>query len=80
MQNLNNYYNTGDKRSLIKTYGERIVYPENNANHIQTFKSNNYKIVNEQTMNDIKEQREVKKNVSDFGSTFKQHDEAHNRL
>jgi len=75
--NLANYYNQGDKRSLIKTYDEKIEYPENSKYHIQTFKSNNYKMLTRENMKHIEEERIVNKNVSDFGSTFRKHDETH---
>ncbi|KRX02786.1 hypothetical protein PPERSA_02276 [Pseudocohnilembus persalinus] len=78
--NLNNYYNIGDQRCLIKTYGQKINYPENSANYIQTYKSNNYKMINEDNIQHIKAERKVPTNVTDFGSTFQRHKETHDKF
>jgi len=77
---LNNYKTYSDCRPLTKAIEERKDYPEAQTS-IQTNHSKSYSILNQtnlqKRLNDV--QREVKMNISDFGSTFRKHGEDHER-
>jgi hypothetical protein len=78
---LKNYQGYQDCRPLTKTIQERKDYPE--AQHsIQTNKSTKFALLSHENLqrqgNEIV--RDVKTNITDFGSTFKKHHEDHERF
>jgi len=78
---LNNYKSYQDCRPLVKTVQEAKTYPENHTS-IQTNRSKTFALINDANMQkyatEIK--RNVKMNITDFGSTFKTHGPDHERL
>jgi len=78
---LANYKAHGDCRPLIKTVEARKDYPENHT-MIQTSKPNNYTLLSEKNMQKqiAETKRDVKMNMTDFGSTFKKHNQDHERF
>jgi len=78
---LKNYQNYQDCRPLTKTVEEKKIYPENHTS-IQTNQSKTFTLITQANMQkhatEIK--RDVKMNVTDFGSTFKTHGPDHQRL
>jgi len=78
---LKNYQGYQDCRPLVKSIQERKDYPE--AHHsIQTNKSTKFALLTPENLqkqgNEVT--REVKKNITNFGSTFKKHPEDHDRF
>jgi len=78
LKNFNGYQ---DCRPLTKTIQERKDYPE--AQHsIQTNKSTKFALLSHENLqrqaNEVT--RDVKMNITDFGSTFKKHPEDHERF
>ena len=78
---LKNYNQYKDCRPLVKTVQEPKNYPENQTS-IQTQQSKVFPLLVQQTLQkhltEIK--RDVKTNITDFGSTFKKHGPDHERL
>jgi len=78
---LSNYKNYKDCRPLVKTVEQKKTYPENHA-CIQTNQAKTFTMLNQPNMqknaNEIK--RDVKMNITDFGSTFRKHDVEHQRF
>jgi len=78
---LKNYNNYQDCRPLTKSVQEKKTYPEHHTS-IQTSNSKTFSLLNETNMQkhatEIK--RDVKMNITDFGSTFKKHGQEHQRL
>jgi len=78
---LRNYNKYQDCRPLTKTVQEKKTYPENHTS-IQTNQSKTFTLITDTNMQkyatEIK--RDVKMNVTDFGSTFKKHGADHQRL
>jgi len=78
---LKNYQGYQDCRPLTKAIQERKDYPE--AQHsIQTNKSTKFALLSHENLqrqaNEVT--RDVKMNITDFGSTFKKHPETHEKL
>jgi len=78
---IKNYKNFADCRPLVKTVQQDKTYPENHTS-IQTNKAKAFALLTQDNMqkyaNEIK--RDVKTNITDFGSTFKKHVPDHQRL
>jgi len=78
---LKNYKNYQDCRPLVKTVQAPKTFPENQTS-IQTNQSKVFPLLTQETLQkhvtEIK--RDVKMNITDFGSTFKKHDPDHQRL
>jgi len=78
---LKNFKNYQDCRPLTKTVQEAKTFPENQTS-IQTSQSKVFPLLTQETLqkhlNEIK--RDVKMNITDFGSTFKQHDQDYKRF
>jgi len=78
---LKNYKNYQDCRPLTKTVQEKKTYPENHTS-IQTNQSKTFTLITEANMQKHATEinRDVKMNITDFGSTFKKHGADHQRL
>lgn len=78
---IKNYQNYQDCRPVVKTGQEPKTYPEFHTS-IQTSQSKNFALLNQTNMqkqaNEIN--RDVKTNITDFGSTFKKHEADHQRF
>jgi len=78
IQNFNGY---ADCRPLIKTIQSRKNYPEGHCS-IQTAKAKKMWLVDQENVqkknNEV--ERDVKMNITDFGSTFKRHEPDHERF
>jgi len=78
---LSNYKAHGDCRPLIKTVEAKKDYPESHT-MIQTSKPSNYTLLSDKNMQKqiAETKRDVKMNMTDFGSTFKKHNQDHDRF
>jgi len=78
---IKNYQGYQDCRPLVKAGEQKKSYPENQTS-IQTCQSKTFALLNKTNMqqqaNETK--RDVKMNITDFGSTFKKHDADHQRF
>jgi len=78
---IRNYKNYQDCRPLVKTVQEKKNYPENHT-HIQTSNAKAFSLINQANMqkhvNETK--RDVKMNITDFGSTIRRHEPDHQRF
>jgi len=77
---LNNFKSYQDCRPLVKTVEQRKNYPENQT-FIQTSQAKNFTLLNQNNMQrqGVETKRDVKMNITDFGSTFKKHGPDHER-
>jgi len=77
---LNNYKNYTDCRPLVKTVEHRKCYPESHTS-IQTNQSKAFELLSQTNMQKqaTETKRDVKMNITDFGSTFKKHGVEHER-
>jgi len=77
---LNNYKTYQDCRPLVKTVEQRKFYPENQTS-IQTNQSKAFSLLSQTNMQKqaTETNRDVKMNITDFGSTFKKHGVDHER-
>jgi hypothetical protein len=78
---LNNYKNHSDCRPLVKTVQASKNYPENQTS-IQTSQAKTFSLLTEANMQkySTETKREVKTNITDFGSTLKTHVPDHERF
>jgi len=78
---IKNYKNYQDCRSLVKTVQENKRYPENHTS-IQTSQSKQFSLLTQENMQKQATEinRNVKMNITDFGSTFKKHVPDHERF
>jgi len=77
---LKNFNNTPDCRPIVKTVEGPREYPEGRAS-IQANRSKDYSLISQPNLKKrlLDVQREVPTNLSDFGSTLKQHGPDHGR-
>lgn len=78
---IRNYQGYQDCRPVVKTRETKKTYPENHVS-IQTSQSKNFALLTQTNMqqqaNETK--RDVRMNITDFGSTFKKHGVDHERF
>lgn len=78
---MDNFYKLNDCRSLIKTNGEQLAYPESNPYNIQTSHSKTFQTLDHHNLKEVTDSlRKVREHFSDFGSTFRKHETDHKRL
>ncbi|CAD8142045.1 unnamed protein product [Paramecium octaurelia] len=70
----------GDCRALVKTNGEKVNFPECNPTVAQTAGARSIKQLDQTNMQQILVDRAVHQNYTDFGSTFRNHPEQHNKF
>jgi len=77
---LKNYHNTPDSRPIVKAIDPIREYPEGRTS-IQANRTKDYTLINQPNLKKrlLDVQREVPTNLSDFGSTLKQHGPDHGR-
>jgi hypothetical protein len=78
---LNNYKSYQDCRPIVKTVEKSKNYPENQTS-IQTNQSKNFNLLSQTNMQrqGVEAKRDVKMNITDFGSTFRKHGPDHERF
>jgi len=78
---LTNYKSYQDCRPIVKTVEKPKNYPENQTS-IQTNQSKNFALLSQANMQrqGVEAKRDVKMNITDFGSTFKKHGADHDRM
>lgn len=78
---IKNYKSYQDCRPLVKTVEQAKRYPENHTS-IQTNQSKQFSLLTQENMQRqaTEMKRDVKMNITDFGSTFKKHVPDHQRL
>jgi len=78
---LKNYQGYQDCRPTMKVGEQRKAYPENHTS-IQTSQAKNFALLNKTNMQQqaYETNRDVKMNITDFGSTFKKHGADHERF
>jgi len=76
-----NYKAYGESRPVCKSIQPQREFPENQTS-MQTSPGKKFTMVNQSTLQKYSTDvpRDVTQNVSDFGSTFKKHNQEHNRL
>jgi len=58
-----------------------LVYTESNPHNIQTSHSKTFQTLNRHNLKEVTDNlRKVQEHISDFGSTFRKHDNDHQRL
>jgi len=77
---INNYKSYQDCRPIVKTVEKAKNYPENQTS-IQTNQSKNFALLSQANMQrqGVEAKRDVKMNITDFGSTFRKHGADHER-
>eukprot|EP01016_Furgasonia_blochmanni_P004704 TRINITY_DN11816_c0_g1_i1.p1 TRINITY_DN11816_c0_g1~~TRINITY_DN11816_c0_g1_i1.p1 ORF type:complete len:350 (-),score=30.12 TRINITY_DN11816_c0_g1_i1:166-1215(-) len=78
--NLDNYYKLGDCRNIVKQNTALVPRAEISPNVQTNGATTNHMLTLDNLTEATERMRDVKKNITDFGSTFRQHEENHKRL